>query len=147
METIEQLTLRANGLMKRIEDHQVSAGRVLAELKERISNKSSEEGAEWHHSWRQFALRMLERSYKSANKLIAVAKAPDPNGAMANHRARQRDHDRRYNAKVGARSSATEVDEVDDLHRQFANLKAAWHAASPEVRDEFLAWARLHLAA
>ena len=44
-EAIEQLTHRANVLMKQAEDRQISAGRVLAELKERITNKDSDEGS------------------------------------------------------------------------------------------------------
>lgn len=84
-EPISQLVFRARALIKSGDDKLVSAGVVLAELKERVTDRSTDEGKEWHWAWRRFVeqndLGVTRKdgpiSVNYANRLIGYAGSPE----------------------------------------------------------------------
>ncbi len=55
------------------DEHRISAGLLLMSAKERV--RAGEPG---HTNWRRWVEANIERSYRDANRCIALAKTPDP---------------------------------------------------------------------
>ena len=92
-DTIDALTERANQNLKDAEEYEteadkavLAAGKALAELKTRITNKESDEGKEWAHSWPQFVKAKIGRTPQHCNRLIKLATSADPQEALVEYR-------------------------------------------------------------
>lgn len=166
METIDQLTHRANVLAQKARNHADAAGTALLELRERIKNKASDEGAEWGHNWKTFCVAgKLDIGYKHANRLISFVRNPE---TKENYLKGQQEWNERRAEFVKKGAAKRPIDdenaplekqserewedddpsayeEAANVQRQFSSLKFAWEKACPEVREQFRDWiARKH---
>jgi hypothetical protein len=103
VETIEALTNRARAAMKKTDEYQITAGVVLTELKQRISNKESNEGEPWGWSFKFYIQKELKKSYSHAQRLIGIVANPQAEAELKRQRAEraQAEKERRAAAKAG----------------------------------------------
>ena len=112
VDTIEQLIHRANAAIKKYEDYQVTAGRTLAEFKDRITDKTKDEGAPWSWNWTRFVHQKLDCSYSHAQRLISYVYKDDPDAAVAAERKTNatRERERRQRQKDSHTCENVEVE-------------------------------------
>jgi hypothetical protein len=99
-----------NRAQKRCDDLRLSVGRKLVELRGLVEAS----GADWWDWWDANRERMLLSGRKDCERLLRIASADDPEAAIADERAK--DRDRKRMERTSAPSDAPEIvsDEVAD---------------------------------
>ena len=77
---------KADKYQGKADEHRISAGLLLMSAKERV--RAGEPG---HTNWRRWVEANIERSYRDANRCIALVKTPDPVTAHQAYKKKDRE--------------------------------------------------------
>ena len=117
----------------RADNQRITAGQLLIEAHERVTA-----GEAGNMRWQAWCLANIDRSYRNVQRLITVAKADDPQAALAKDRAAARARMQRLRqAPNSATGAATNAVEAFDANRLVRAALEAYRALDRTQRLEF----------
>lgn len=125
----------------RADNQQITAGQLLLEARERV-----EAGEAGDTGWQAWCAANIDRSYRNLQRLIAVAKADDPQTALQKYRAAARERIRRPRLRaprIAGDAAASALAAYNGGHKVRAALDA-YKVLNRTQRLEFQRETKLH---
>ena len=116
----------------RADNQRITAGQLLIEARERVTA-----GEAGNIGWQAWCLANIDRSYHNLQRLIAVAKADDPQAALERGRAAARERMRRSREALNSSAKAADALEAFDANRLVRVALGAYRALNKTQRLEF----------
>jgi hypothetical protein len=142
---------------KRGVDHLIAFGQYAAEIKQRITDRSTDEGQPWSWCWKRFwteerLCHLPNVGERQVRRLIQFVESENPELAIEQHRAKQAQQKREARAERRRSTPSAEMPteptpmvEPEDLEKgrqefqaQIAELRRAWDATTPAARLTFI---------
>jgi hypothetical protein len=120
---------KAEAYARKHKEHRLAAGLQLIEARKRV-----EAGEAGEIGWHDWVRANIKRTLRDVQKIMAVARAPDPEKKLAEERDRVREQVRRHRADAIRMAPSPVPDPL-------TALKAMWLALSAVEQNAFLAWA------
>ena len=120
---------KAESCARKVEEHRLAAGLQLIEARKRV-----EAGEAGQIGWHDWVRANIKRTLRDVQKVMAIARAPDPEKKLVEERDRVREQVRRHREDAIRMAPSLVADPL-------AALKGMWLALSPAEQSVFLAWA------